>query len=101
MNVRRQIAIAQVEPRRTPVCGQLIVRPERLIAKAPSRLWIHQVGQRIGDDIQIGRDGQSMENDVVAGIDDDGEIARIQCAVQTDEKLRRAYPTCQRDDFHQ
>ena len=101
MNVRRQVAIAQVEPRRAAVYGQLIVRAERLVAKAPARLGIHHPGQRIGHDIEIGRDGQSVHHDVVAGIDDDGEFARIHCAAETDQELRRANPTRQRDDFHQ
>ena len=66
MNVRGQVAVAQIEPVCTAISGQPLQRMEGLVTNSPALCWIHNPRKRVRHDIQIGRDFQAVKNDVVA-----------------------------------
>lgn len=51
-------------------------------ADAPTRRGIDDSGKRIRDDVEVGRNFQAVEDDVIAGVDDDGERMGIHRVVE-------------------
>ena len=68
-------------------------------AKAPAFFWIDDSGESVGDDVEVGGDFQAVKDDVVAGVDDDGQIAWVHFFVQAEEEFRGAYSAGQGGDF--
>jgi hypothetical protein len=60
---------------------------ERFAAEAPSLFGVDNASERIRDDVQVGRNLQSVQNDIVAGIHDDRKIPRIEFFVKTEKKF--------------
>jgi len=90
VNMRGEIAIAEIEPSFATVYGEAFEEMKSLAAHAPAFRGIDDSGERVGDDVQVGRNFQTVHNDVVAGVNDDGEVARIHRMGEAEEKLRCA-----------
>ncbi len=43
-------------------------------AQAPAFFLIDDSGESVGDDVEVGGNFQAVEDDVVAGVDDDGQV---------------------------
>src|SRR2546426_8125900 len=76
VNVRSKVTIAKIEPRLTSERAQPLESGKSIAPEPPTGLGIHHAGKRVRDDIEIRGDAQAMKNNVVAGVDDDGEFAR-------------------------
>ena len=98
VNVGGEIAIAEIEPGFTAVDAESFEEMKGFAAYAPAGRGIHDPGERVGDDIEVGRNFQAVEDDVVAGVDDDSEGVGIHCMIETEEKFRRADTTCEGGD---
>ena len=72
--VRGQVAIAQAEPVLAAQPRQLVHGGPALTGDAPSGLSIVQAGQGVGDRIEVGAYGESVELHVVADVDDRGDV---------------------------
>ena len=100
-HVRRQIPVAQVEPgvdaARRP---HRLHRVERLAGPSPSALAVHQIGEPVADGVEVGRDVQAMDRDVVSGVDDDRQGLAGERAVHAAEELPRPDPARERHDLH-
>ncbi len=88
MNMRGEVAIAEIEPSFAAVYGEALEEMKSFAAHAPAFRGIDDSGERVGDDVQIGGNFQTVHNDVVAGVNDDGEVARIHRMGEAEEKLR-------------
>ena len=56
--------------------GHRLQAVERLVRAAPAARDVEQAGQRVGHGVEVGRDVQPPDLGVVAGVADDGEVAR-------------------------
>ena len=100
-HVRRQVAVAEVEPGVDGARGShRIHRVERLVRAPPAPFAIHQTGEPVADGVEVGRDVQTVDHDVVPGVHDDrGQLARER-AVDPAEELPRPDPARERHDLH-
>ena len=73
--VGRDVEVAQPEPRRLGAVGrQLVLDAPGLVLASPAALVVRPVAQRVHDAVQVGADAQAVQRDVVAGVDDRGEL---------------------------
>src|SRR5579864_8884655 len=103
MNVRGQVAIAEIEPVGSPEHDQSLQRMKGFAAVPPALRGIDEAGQRVRDNVQVRRDLQPVERDVVPGVDDDGQFARVHDFVETEEELRGTHAAGESGDgfcFH-
>ena len=87
MNMRREVAIPQMEPNLAPVYPQALQKMKRLPAHAPARRWIDHSGQRVRNDIQVRRNLQPMHHNVIASIYDNSERVWVHRAVEPEQQL--------------
>src|SRR5262245_530800 len=70
-NVSGQVAVAQIEPAfGLRVAEELFEAVEGVTGQSPAGFRVDRPGQRVGDDVQVGRDVQPEHLDVVASVDD-------------------------------
>ncbi len=72
--VRGQVAVTQAEPVLTAQPLQLVHGGPALAGDAPSGLAVVQTGQRIGDGVEVGADGEAVQLHVVADVDDRRDV---------------------------
>src|SRR5215469_105583 len=73
MNMGGEVTVTEQEPVLIAIASQLLHRIVGIVANAPTVCFFNQSSERVGDDIDIGRDMQSVEVAVIAGIDYGGE----------------------------
>ena len=95
VDVRGEVAIAKIEPVDPAEDGEPLERVKRLPAKAPAFRGVDDAGQRIGDDVEVRRNFQTMKRDVVASIDDGCEARGINDIVESEQQLGGANATGQ------
>ena len=71
MNVRGQVAIAEIEPVDAAEHREPLQRVKGLAAEAPAFRRIDDAGERVSHDVEVGRNFQAVKSDVVAGVDDE------------------------------
>ena len=64
------VAVSQREPDLRRRAARPAERVRRLVADAPAALLVEEPGQRVEDGVEVGRDVQAEELDVVADVDD-------------------------------
>ena len=87
MDVRGKVTIAEIEPISAAEVGQALERVKCFSAKTPAFGRVHDSGESVGDDVEVGRDFQSVKNDVVTGVDDDGQVARVHDFIEAEKKF--------------
>jgi hypothetical protein len=87
MNMRGEVAIAEIEPSFVAIHSEALEEIESFAAEAPSRCGIHNASESVRDDVEIGRDFEAVHADVIARVDDDGEFVGIHGFVKAEEKL--------------
>ena len=85
--MRGKVPVAEIEPIGAAEVGQALERIECFSAKAPAFGRIHNSREGVGDDVEVGRDFQTVKNDVVASVDDDGQVTRVHDFIETEEKF--------------
>ena len=98
--VRRQIEIAEREPRRLPELLHALEAAEAVVVHAPAAVGAEQARETVQDGVHVGRNVQAPPLDVVAGVDDDGEIFRRDHLLQTLHQLCAAGATGEYDDHY-
>src|SRR4029079_19408128 len=69
--------VAEVEPAGIAEALELVDDGESVAGEAPAGLRAHRAGERVDDDVRVGRDVEAEHLDVVARVRDDGYVARI------------------------
>jgi hypothetical protein len=87
VNVRSEIPIAEIEPNFPPVHAEAFQEMKRFAAHAPARNGINDTSERIGNDVEVWRNFQAMQNDIVARVDDDRKVVWIHRIVQAKKKF--------------
>src|ERR1700687_5928679 len=83
----REIAIAETEPRLAVKARECAEHVERFAFEAPSLRAIHYAGERVSDGIDIRRDVEPVKGFVVAGVNDDGQPFRIYAPDESPDEL--------------
>ena len=100
MQVRGQVPVAEVEPRRLAEASDPVERVERLAAKAPSAALVEEPAKRVADGVQVGGDVKSPDHRVVTGVADHEELPRRDEAREPPQELRRSGPAGEGDEGH-
>jgi hypothetical protein len=100
MEMSGEVAIAQVEPDRLAEARDLVESLEGLSGQAPALALVDDAAQGVADRVEVGRYVEAPDLGVVAGVDDDGEIARIDEAHEPAEQLGGAGAARERGDVH-
>ena len=98
-HVRRQVAVADLEPRLLAQLGQLAERRQRVAAHAPAEFALES-GKGVDDRVDVGRDVQPMPLEVVADVADGGDVRRVGGAAQPFEESGGAHAAGQHGDAH-
>src|ERR1700687_427103 len=96
-----QVAVPKIEPAFTAERSQALESGKRFVLKSPTCFWIHHTGKSVGDDVEIGRNPQTVKNHVVASIYDDREIVRVDHLHEPGKQLRRSDAAGKCGDVHQ
>ena len=97
-HVRRQIAVAELEP---GLAAEPLHRRHEIpgfAGKAPAALRIVLVGQRVEHRVDVGRDVQAEMDEIVRGVDDDGKLVGRQHGRKTARELAAADAAGQCED---
>jgi hypothetical protein len=84
--VRREVPVAQTEPRGLAEGRQRTQRGERVALDTPALRRIGQRRQRVEDGVEIGGDVEPEELLVVARIPDDGDVGGVSALRETPKK---------------
>src|SRR5260370_22034829 len=98
LDMRCQIAVAEIEPVRTAERGEAFQSVKGFATESPALRGVDDASKRISDDVEVGRDFQAVQSNVVAGVDDDCQCAGIHQLVQAEEEFGGAYAASQGGD---
>ena len=77
VQVGAEVAVAEVEPAHRRRSGSSIsIACQVSPARPQPRLGVDGAGERVGDRVEVGADVQAVQHEVVADVDDRGEVAR-------------------------
>ena len=88
MNVRGKVAVAEIEPCFVAVRAEALQEVKCVAAEAPAGLRIDDPGERVRHYVEIGRDAQAVQEDVVSGVRDDRQKVWVHDLMQAEEELR-------------
>ena len=100
MQVRGEVTVAQIEPRRFAESDYLSERAEALAAEPPAPGLVDPAAQRVADGVEVGRDVEPPDERIVTRVADDGKRPRRDERVQAPQELGGAGPTGKGDDAH-
>ena len=90
-DVRREVAVAEREPRRArTVRPELVADGERLVRAAPSLLLADAAAEGVHDRVQVRAHAQAEQGDVVTGIAEDGDLSARGSRLQAAQEARCA-----------
>ena len=69
--VHRQVQVAEAEPRLAAEALERVHAAERVAACAPAARLVDEPSERVQDRVDVGRDAQPVQRDVVARVDHD------------------------------
>src|SRR5690242_12750676 len=84
--MRGEVAVAELKPGLAPVLRQPSRNMERLVPESPALLRMHDICERVDQDVRIGRDMQAMDKNVIASIRDHCQLALA--AIKSQRELR-------------
>ena len=85
-----KVAIAKIEPVDAAEHREPLEHVKRLAPEAPAFSGIDDPRQCVRHDVEIRRNFQPMENDVVTGVDDGSQARWIHNVIEAEQQLRRA-----------
>ena len=93
VEVRSEVAIAELEPGVTSVATDGRHRLPRLVPQTPAGVGIDLPGEGVGDGVDVGADVQPVQRGVVADVDDRGDLGGRDHLHQAGEEPSRADAT--------
>ena len=96
----REVLVPEPEPGLLPVPRQLVHHGPGLVGLAPAALEVEPLGQHVHDRVVVGHHQQAVALGVVAGVDDDGQVARWQDRLEAVGQFRAAGPAGECHDPH-
>src|SRR6476619_6815260 len=98
--MRGEVAIPEGEPLRSFIGAHRFEALKGVRCNAPTRHPVDEAAQRVSDCVKIGRDMKPEELYVIARIDDDREMLRIDRCAQSFEEFRRPNAACKCCDHY-
>src|ERR1041385_1195340 len=99
-DMAREVAVAELEPGFFAVLAEPFERRKRVAAHAPALFSVNAPRERVRDRVQVGRDVQPVQNDIVAGVADDRELFRRGFVRQALDQLRAAGASRENRELH-
>ena len=98
--VETEVAVADAEPvLSAPVrCG--FERGPALVGPPPAALRVDQIAERVEQAVEVWRDVEAEDLDVVADVADHGQLARLEDLLQATREAGAAAATREQDDPH-
>jgi hypothetical protein len=72
--MRRKIAVTGMKPDGLPHLAHGVKAEESIALHAPTALLAEFAGQHVHDGVDVGRDVKAPPEQIVAGVDDDGQV---------------------------
>jgi len=94
-----QVKVAEAEPGGPAQLLDLFDGTPRFAITAPAGVGVGDAGQRVGDGVNVGANCEAEVLEVVAGVDDDGEVAGRKDLRQTVGQLGAADAAGEEDDL--
>ena len=98
--VRGKVPVAEAEPGLVAEPAELAHDLPGLAGDAPALDRIGDAGQRVQDGVVVRADRQGVALEVVAGVDDDGQLARREDLLESVRELGASNASGQTDDAH-
>ncbi len=96
----RQIPVAELEPCVVSQAPQLFEHDKGVASDPPTVVRIAQARQRVSDRVDIGRNMEAVNDRVVAGIADDGELSGIDFSGEAFDELGAAGAAGESDEHY-
>src|SRR6185437_2546967 len=96
--VHCKIAVAELEPVFTVEAGESLHEIPGFAGAAPSAFRVGDAAERIKNGVEIGRNVQPEMLEVVAGVDDDGQLFGCEHAREAERELGAANAAAQRNN---
>ena len=98
VEVGREVAVAEPEPGRLAVAVERVHHAEALVGEAPALLGVLGAGERVGDGVEVGGDGEAVEAVVVGGVHDHRDRGRVDDPDEPAQEAGGSDSTGERDD---
>ena len=95
-----EIEVAEPEPALAAELATRLERVPRLVRAAPAACLVQPAGERVEDRVEVRRDVEAEDLDVVADVADDRQLARVDRLGQGEREPGAAEPAGENDDSH-
>src|SRR5438128_3912434 len=99
MDLRGEVAVVEIEPVGTAVARLALLRMKSFTTDSPALCRIDDRRQGVGHNVEVGRNFQAVELDVIAGVHDDAQRRRFHGLVKAEKQFRGADAACESGDF--
>ena len=93
IKVGGQVSISESEPGGATECLKFLHDAPRFAIEAPPEYFVVESGEGVGDGVEIGANGQSVQNEIVADIDDGVDLTRRNLTTECTQESCRANAT--------
>ncbi len=98
--VEPEVAVAELEPRVGPEAARLPERVPGLVLATPAALLVQAAGERVEDRVEVRRDVEAEDLDVVADVADDRQLLRLDRLRERAGETGAAEAACEDGDLH-
>ena len=98
--MQADVAVAELEPRLAAVCGRRLERVPRLVRAPPATLVVRQPGECVEHAVEVGRDRETEDLEIVADVDDRGHVCGVEHVDETAQETRATDAACENGDLH-
>ena len=98
--VQPEVAVAELEPRLGPGLGRRVARVPGLLRAAPALGLVENARERVEDRVQVGRDVEARDLEIVAHVPDDRDVTRVERLRQRAREAGASEPACEQRDLH-
>src|SRR5262245_20538301 len=95
-----EVEVAEPEPVLPAPARDRLERAPALLGATPAALVVGQIGERVENRVEVGRDVQPEYLEVVADVPDDRQLARLENVLQAAGEARAADTAGEEDDLH-
>ena len=96
LDVHREVLVAEPEPGRAAEARDLVEEDTGIVFATPTLRLLDDAAERVHDRVEVRADAQAEMVEIVAGVDEDREVAGRQYAIEPERELRAAHAAADR-----
>ena len=98
--MKAEIPVAETKPLIPSPGGRRLEGVPGFVGSSPAALRVDEPAERVEQAVQVGRDVQAEDVDVVTDVSDDGQLPRLEDRVEPSRDARATAPAREQDDLH-